>query len=547
MALGALTLPSVSTGFSKDSKAMVPVTIEGMADKIQKMLPFETMQEVFFDIRYGITNIGEGIFGLIESIKNQTGLLNSTLLGVIHTLKTIGGIAEKDLDIEQESFKEDKENEAQRERDEALGKEKGEDEGEKGGGFLASMKEGFGGLMDFLTPKSDLLKVGLAGLLVAGVITFRKQIEKVFEGIFTYIGELKDLFDEEGVIGVKTKIGEDIKKNIINPSLGILGLELKEDGSIGRIPGSFFDLIDPISGPTNIFKTIRSLRTGINEYDNNSRMYPDWYYKGFMENLNDLLTPEDPDMLVNAIKNTMNGITKGISDFFNDTEIVGPGGETETQRSGMGKIKDQMMENFRNNMQSIADFFHDKEGNLFGINFSALADLLPTIQDIAKALYFALPPWARFDTMEEKETAAAFKSLKKESDFYNPEVFGKSIINRKLIDEVSANQLKALLAKDSDDLKPDDIRFIENAIREKEKLIITNNNKESRIDKTSELKREINNKKEIISDSPVISVVKAGDVVANSGNSYSQVDQNYSAIRVGPIEMTAADIQKYTN
>ena len=39
--LGALTLPSVSTGFTSDSKAMVPVSIQGMADKVQKMSPLE--------------------------------------------------------------------------------------------------------------------------------------------------------------------------------------------------------------------------------------------------------------------------------------------------------------------------------------------------------------------------------------------------------------------------------------------------------------------------------------------------------------------------
>ena len=55
--LGALTLPSVSTGFTSDSKAMVPVSIQGMADKVQKMSPLETMQEVFFDIRDGIETL----------------------------------------------------------------------------------------------------------------------------------------------------------------------------------------------------------------------------------------------------------------------------------------------------------------------------------------------------------------------------------------------------------------------------------------------------------------------------------------------------------
>ena len=57
MALGALTLPSVSTGFTSDSKAMVPVSIQGMADKVTKMSPLESMQEVFFDIRDGILSV----------------------------------------------------------------------------------------------------------------------------------------------------------------------------------------------------------------------------------------------------------------------------------------------------------------------------------------------------------------------------------------------------------------------------------------------------------------------------------------------------------
>ncbi len=59
MALGALTLPSVSTGFSSDSKAMVPVSIQGMADKVQSMSPIESMEEVFFDVRDGIVNLKE--------------------------------------------------------------------------------------------------------------------------------------------------------------------------------------------------------------------------------------------------------------------------------------------------------------------------------------------------------------------------------------------------------------------------------------------------------------------------------------------------------
>lgn len=68
----------------------------------------------------------------------------------------------------------------------------------------------------------------------------------------------------------------------------------------------------------------------------------------------------------------------------------------------MSEMKDQMMENFRNNVKGIKEFFHDEDGNLFGIDFKALKDLLPTIQEIAESIYNALPQWARPDTLAEK-------------------------------------------------------------------------------------------------------------------------------------------------
>ena len=100
--LGALTLPSVSTGFTSDSKAMVPVSIQGMADKVQKMSPLETMQEVFFDIRDGILILGdvfsEKISGLNEHLAFRFESLNSTLL-------SIAGMTDKQLDIDEKTGK----------------------------------------------------------------------------------------------------------------------------------------------------------------------------------------------------------------------------------------------------------------------------------------------------------------------------------------------------------------------------------------------------------------------------------------------------------
>ena len=130
----------------------------------------------------------------------------------------------------------------------------------------------------------------------------------------------------------------------------------------------------------------------------------------------------------------------------------------------MSQMKDQMMENFRNNMQGIKDFFHDKDGNLFGIDFKALTDLLPTIQEIAESIYNALPQWARPDTLAEKNVDRDIERLKDIDFFEKDYAFQKSEIERSKIDQASSEELKSLLSKESDDLRPADIQFIENKV-----------------------------------------------------------------------------------
>ena len=116
MALGALTLPSVSTGFTSDSKSMVPVSIQGMADKVTKMSPLESMQEVFFDIRDGIGNLGE-IFR--EKISGLNDHLAFRLEKLNQTMSNIGNLAAKDLGFEKKTFDIVKQNEEEDERNES--------------------------------------------------------------------------------------------------------------------------------------------------------------------------------------------------------------------------------------------------------------------------------------------------------------------------------------------------------------------------------------------------------------------------------------------
>ena len=543
----AQSFSPVSTGFTSGT-SMLP-TVSNV-DQVSKMPIADTMKEVFFDIRDGITDLGSIFSTKISGLNSHLAFRLETLNT---TMTTIGKILADDLDLEKESFDDMREKQEKEDRNKSLEDEDKDDEPKSiFGSMFDGIKGAFGSIIDFLTPKSDLAKIGLAGLLVGAVFLFRDKIEAAFTTIFTYLGSLKDAFSEDGFVGVRNKLGKDIKDNIINPSLSALGLELKEDGSVGRIQGSFLDKIDPFTGPTNIFKTLNAFRTGLNPYDNNSKMYPEWYYKGFMENLNNLLTPEDPDMLVNAAKGAMTAITKGISDFFLGAEKTMPGVGEYREQSGMSQMKDQMMENFRNNMQGIKDFFHDEDGNLFGIDFKALTDLLPTIQEIAESIYNALPQWARPDTLQEKNIDRDVERLK-DIDFFNKDYIGKSVITRSNIDQASPEELKSLLSKESDDLKPADIQFIENKILEKEKMMeITKTEKlppsiiekKEMITKTESLEKEINEKSNTKSSGEVITVVTDAKRV-DASTTYNSSSHPVIEMRDSTLEMTAFEMNNF--
>ena len=514
-------------------------------EQVSGSKPVES-KKVLGEIRDGIIKLGtiftNKISGLNSHLAFRLDKLNTTMT-------TIGKVLAADLDLEKKSFDDANKDQAEEDRKKSLEDETKEKKSPTlFGSIFSDLKEGFNSIIDFFTPKSDLAKVGLAGLAVLAVFAFRDKIEETFTKVFAYLDTLKEAFKEGGFKGLGNKIQEDIKKNIINPTLSSIGLRVKEDGTIGLVQGSFLDKVNPFGGPTNIFKTLNAFRTGINPYDNNSKMYPEWYYKGFMENLNDLLTPEDPDMLVNAIKNTMNAITKGISEFFTDTEISTPDG-TYTQKSGMSEMKDQMMENFRNNVKGIKEFFHDEDGNLFGIDFKALKDLLPTIQEIAESIYNALPQWARPDTLAEKNVDRDIERLKDIDFFEKDYAIQKSEIDRSKIDQASPEELKSLLSKESDDLRPADIQFIENKIIEKERLLektSTTDLSSFTTTETSKLKTEslkkLVDEKAAINDTPPgnVTVMTDAKKVSTIHNS-SKTDVIANDFRTDSMELSAQE------
>ena len=459
---GASSFPTVSTGFTSDSKAIVPVSIQGMADKVQKMSPLETMQEVFFDIR-------DGIVSLSESIKNQTGLLNNTLLGVITTLKDIGNIAAKDLNIEQETVKIIKENERDEEVDESLGR-KGDTGKFAGFELLDTIKERFNGLIDLLAPKSEIGKIGLLGALTLGIIALLPKLEKSLEGVFEFTGEklipfLDSIFDikddETGEFKWDRILGVSLGAYLVTKSfpflaafitkkafavpglvpgvtkvLGIVGLATWATSSIFQGIGDWAaakdwtkelgatdnETLNKISGAL-----AGDLKGGImNAFRNAGKFAGIGATVGFVAGgpvgaliggaiggvVGGLLgwlgggqLAQSVESLVEGVKGIYNNVTQGIRNFFYDYEVAvegGPPGMTRTERSAVGKVMDRFKADFKLMGEDLADFFYDEDGNLFGINFSFLKDILPSIREIADTIVSSLPSWMRPDTLNEK-------------------------------------------------------------------------------------------------------------------------------------------------
>jgi len=227
MALGVSSFPTVSTGFNAEDSAMMPVT-SGNTSNLQQMSTSDTMKEVFFDIRDGITNLAktfsDKISGLNKHLAFRLEKLNSTM-------STIGSIAAEDLNIENQTFDQMQENQSLKDRQRSLGNQ-GEEPIVGGPGLLDVLKEDFKTLIDFLTPKSEGVKVGLLGMLALGIAAFLPDIEKIFEKIFIFFDKkfvpfLKELPAKLNTLFDKFKAMDFSWKQYLGMGLGAyLGLKL---------------------------------------------------------------------------------------------------------------------------------------------------------------------------------------------------------------------------------------------------------------------------------------------------------------------------------
>ena len=215
---GALTLPSVSTGFSSDSKSMLPVSIQGMADKVEMSLNVHSMEDILIDVRDAIHNTS------LAALKSFTMLQETMVTGftmLSNGLMNIGNIASKDLELEETQT------------DIAIENEKDEDQEKSlsGGGILTDdFKGGITSVLNKLKPQGLIqsliaLGVGLA-LLIAN-----------FDKVAAFIGNTVKFFDKEILPRIKVTFA-NIVKVITNLFDGLFG----ENGFFPTI----FDSIDDI-------------------------------------------------------------------------------------------------------------------------------------------------------------------------------------------------------------------------------------------------------------------------------------------------------------
>jgi hypothetical protein len=545
MALGALSLVDSSGVVLGSGSAMQPVGAN-TGSQLQKMSPADTMKEVFFDIRDGIANLSttfsEKISGLNKHLAFRLETLNTTM-------SQIGNIAAKDLGLEQQQTDIAIENEAERERIESVG-DQGDptEKKDEGKGILTNS---FKDLLDKLTPKSTIGKIGLAGTALLGVYAAYSQIEGLFAGTAKFI-------KEKIMPGVKRGMTE-IKKDFGNFKENVFGKE----GFIPIVASGFKDVIDgfkegdfdkQVKGLKTIFidGTVKGiatagdlavglLDTGIKalgfdidldgaqkwfrDLPKNIDGYIDTFLDEVDKTLEDIKTTYDKEGFIAATKvggKALFDNTAAVSLNFlsaGAAAIADHYGEEETAKklAALDFSSDKFMESIK----SLAYMIYNPEtGAILGMDFPNISNFLPTLQEIADSIIMSLPKFLRPDTIGEKifETKQKIQFQKDqiaEGDMRDGFLTKRTDIIKDL--EMQLGELEATL--------PEDYKQTIDSI----------NNTESRIEKTNVLKSvsEIR----AATGAPNNIVIKGGDTNAPK-NTIVEGDKNFNGIRAVSVEST---------
>ena len=535
---GASSFPTVSTGFSSGGNAMLPAVSN--VGEIRKMSPLDSMKEVFIDIRDGIDNLSktfsEKISGLNKHLAFRLETLNTTMT-------TIGKIAAKDLNIEQNTFKEMQENEARDERNEAINRGEDKTPKDEGKGILTNS---FKDLLDKLTPKTVGMKLGLAGLALAGTMAALSSIEGAIAGTFEFIKktlapavkrgmtELKKdfknldegLFGKEGLVSILSEgfsdIYDGVKEGDFTKSVDglkkILGPGVTKLVSVtGDAVVGVFDAVAKTFGydgealekaqewfrelPNNIDRYVNDfLTTAINVMDDLNKTYnEEGFFAATKQGATGLF-----DSTVGLGLNYLKDGAAAIADHYGQDEVA-------KELSALDFSSDKFFESIKN----LAKLIYDPEtGNILGMDFPNISNLLPTLREIADSIVASLPKWMRPDTLaeqiaEKQENIQFQKNQIASGDDYD------GFLNKRT--EIIANEEKELaeLQRQYDEQYPMPL----------DANTMTNNN--NRIEKTNVLK-SVSEIRTETGASPVVTIMKGGD---DNKNIISQGDNNIVNMR----------------
>ena len=410
MALGAIELVDSSGIVLNPKGAAIQPSVPQEPGALDKMSPMETMQEVFFDIRDGITNLGE-IF------REKISGLNSHLAFRLETLNTtmskIGSIAADDLNLQQAEFADEQADQRADERDQNLADEDVApvDTGDTGPGMLGSLKGAAGALNPANLGEKG--KIALFSLVAAGLFAFAGKLNEVIgpalklinekvipafkEGMSVIVDDIGPVFDRV-VAGLSSLLGglKDFVVGIFEFDLEKIGKGLKSvllealPNAISAFGGLVFSAVEGlltflgVDPDGVVMKSIRFIKES---------------FLAFPENITNLVSGIK-DFVVDSFVSAKTFITETIPQFFTDMKdsivqgvndmisfIVDPivqlkNDIVDTVDIGIDKIKDGIVSvvtsvkdtftNFVNGLKGMANAIIDKINLIPGVDIDRL-------------------------------------------------------------------------------------------------------------------------------------------------------------------------------
>jgi len=219
MALGALSLPSVSTGFTSDSKSILPVSIQGMSNQVTMALDNSSMElilvGIFDAIHITALDTLKSFTMLQETIITTSKMISDSLMTLINIAVKDLGLENTQTDLQQTQTNIAEQKKGDKDQDDSLSQGDSVDNGEGKGILTNSFKGGFAALLDKLTPKTAF---GKFALISAGLAIVISQ----FDGLAKIIGDAAKFFKKE-VLPRAMKFYENMKEYYTNLFDGLFG------------------------------------------------------------------------------------------------------------------------------------------------------------------------------------------------------------------------------------------------------------------------------------------------------------------------------------